>query len=105
LGEFVVPFDLATWAIATAIAGLSYIIFGITAFGAAMFTVPLLSLLFPLQFVLPLCVLLNVAATLALGSRFSKEAEWQELKSREAVQRVAAVLILAIGSSLVIRAF
>lgn len=80
LGGFLVPFDLATWAIAAAIVGLSYIIFGITAFGAAMFTVPLLSLLFPLQFVLPLCVLLDVAAALALGSRFSKEAEWQELK-------------------------
>jgi uncharacterized protein len=80
LGGVVVPFDFATWAIAAAIVGCSYIIFGITAFGAAMFTVPLLSLLFPLSFVLPLCVLLDVAAALALGSRFSKEAEWRELK-------------------------
>jgi uncharacterized membrane protein YfcA len=86
-----VPFDLSTWAIAATIVGLSYIIFGITAFGAAIFTVPLLSLMFPLEFVLPLCVLLDVAAALALGSRFSRDADWGELKWMVVFSLVGAI--------------
>lgn len=74
------PFDLATWAACAAIVALSYIIFGITTFGAAMFTVPALSFFFPLDFVLPMCVLLDVSAAFALGSRFSKDADRGELK-------------------------
>ena len=58
----------------------AYVIFGISAFGAAMFTVPSLSYFFPLEFVLPLCVLLDVSASLALGSRFSRDADRGELK-------------------------
>ena len=74
------PFDLATWAACAVIVGVSYVIFGITAFGAAMFTVPALSLFFPLAYVLPMCVLLDVSAAFALGSRFSREADRGELK-------------------------
>lgn len=74
------PFDFATWAACAAIVGVSYVIFGITAFGAAMFTVPALSYFFPLSFVLPMCVILDVSAAFALGSRFSKEADRGELK-------------------------
>lgn len=74
------PFDLATWAACAAIVALSYVIFGITTFGAAMFTVPALSFFFPLDFVLPMCVLLDVSAAFALGSRFSKDADRGELK-------------------------
>lgn len=74
------PFDFATWAACAAIVGGAYVIFGITAFGAAMFTVPALSYFFPLSFVLPLCVLLDVSAAFALGSRFSRDADRGELK-------------------------
>lgn len=74
------PFDLATWAACAAIVAVSYVIFGITTFGAAMFTVPALSFFFPLEFVLPMCVLLDVSAAFALGSRFSKDADRGELK-------------------------
>lgn len=86
------PFDLFTWAIAAAIVGFSYIIFGITAFGAAMFTVPLLSLLFPLEFVLPLSALLDVAAAFFLGSRFSGEADKTELRWMVPFTAIGAVL-------------
>ena len=65
--------------LAVIVAG-AYVIFGITAFGAAMFTVPALSFFFPLDFVLPMCVLLDVSAALALGSRFSRDADRGELK-------------------------
>lgn len=74
------PFGPGTWAICALIVGASYVIFGITAFGAAMFTVPALSYFFPLSFVLPMCVILDVSASFALGSRFSKDADLGELK-------------------------
>lgn len=74
------PFDAATYAASAVIVAGAYVIFGISAFGAAMFTVPALSFLFPLDFVLPMCVLLDVSAAFALGSRFSKDADRGELK-------------------------
>jgi uncharacterized membrane protein YfcA len=74
-----VPFDLPTYAIAAAAVFASYVLFGITAFGAALFTVPILSFFFPLDFVLPLSVLLDVAAALAVGTRFSRAADRSEL--------------------------
>jgi uncharacterized membrane protein YfcA len=74
------PFGFGAWAACAAIVAASYVIFGITAFGAAMFTVPALSYFFPLSFVLPMCVILDVSAAFALGSRFSKDADPGELK-------------------------
>lgn len=75
----IVPFDLTTFAIAAAVVLGAYIIFGVSAFGAALFTVPILSHLLPMEFVLPTCVLLDVAAALAVGGRITREAEWAEL--------------------------
>ncbi len=76
----VFPFDLPTWTACAAIVAGAYVIFGITTFGAALFTVPALSFFFPLKFVLPMCVLLDVSAALALGVRFSGDADRGELK-------------------------
>jgi uncharacterized membrane protein YfcA len=42
--------------------------------------VPILSHFLPLDLVLPMCVLLDVSAAFALGVRFSREADWSELK-------------------------
>ncbi|HEX9686340.1 MAG TPA: sulfite exporter TauE/SafE family protein [Burkholderiales bacterium] len=75
-----VPFDLTTFVIAAAVVAGAYVIFGISAFGAALFTVPVLTHFLPLDFVLPMCVLLDVSAALALGVRFSREADWSELR-------------------------
>lgn len=75
-----IPFDLPTFLIAAVVVAGAYVIFGISAFGAALFTVPILSHFLPLDFVLPMCVLLDVSAALALGARFSREADWSELK-------------------------
>jgi len=75
-----IPFDWPTFAACAAIVAGAYVIFGISAFGAAMFTVPALSYFFPLEFVLPMCVLLDVSAALALGSSFSRDADRGELK-------------------------
>lgn len=75
-----IPFDLPTFLIAAAVFVGAYVIFGITAFGAALFTVPILSHFLPLDFVLPMCALIDMSAALALGVRFSREADWSELK-------------------------
>ena len=75
-----IPFDLTTFVIAAVVVAGAYILFGISAFGATLFTVPILSHFLPLDFVLPLTVLLDVSAALALGVRFSREADWSELK-------------------------
>ena len=85
------PFDLPMFAIAAAVVLGSYVIFGISAFGAALFTVPILSHFLPLDFVLPMCVLLDVSAALALGVRFSREADWSELKWMVPTSLVGAV--------------
>lgn len=75
-----IPFDLQTFLVAAAVVAAAYVIFGISAFGAALFTVPVLSHFFPLDFVLPMCVLLDVSAALSLGVRFSRESDKSELK-------------------------
>jgi uncharacterized membrane protein YfcA len=75
-----IPFDLSLFAIAAAVVFGSYVVFGISAFGASLFTVPILSHFLPLDFVLPMCVLLDVSAALALGMRISREADWSELR-------------------------
>jgi uncharacterized membrane protein YfcA len=80
LAYMTLPFDLPTFIIAAAVVGSAYIVFGISAFGAALFTVPILSHFLPLDFVLPMCVLLDVSASLALGVRISRDADWSELK-------------------------
>lgn len=87
-----VPFDLQTFLIAAAAVAGAYVIFGISAFGAALFTIPVLSHFFPLEFVLPLAVLLDVSAALALGARFSRAADKSELKWLAPFSLIGAVL-------------
>ena len=87
-----IPFELHTLAITALVVVAAYIIFGISAFGAALFTVPVLSHFYPLDFVLPTCVLLDVAAALAIGTRFSREADIGELKWMAPASLAGAVL-------------
>jgi uncharacterized membrane protein YfcA len=75
----ILPFDLTTYAVAAVVVFGAYVIFGISAFGAALFTVPILSHFMPLDYVLPMCVLLDVSAAFALGVRFSREADKTEI--------------------------
>ena len=49
-----IPFDLPMFVIAAAVVAGAYVIFGISAFGAALFIVPVLSHFLPLDFVLPI---------------------------------------------------
>ncbi len=86
------PFDVQTFALAALVVATAYIIFGISAFGAALFAVPALSHLYSLEFVLPICVLLDVAAALALGARFSRDADKSELTWMAPASLIGAVL-------------
>ncbi len=99
-----IPFDLPTLALAAMVVAAAYVIFGISAFGAALFAVPALSHLYSLDFVLPVCVLLDVAASLALGTRFSREADKSELKWMAPASLVGAVLGVTLLVSLPQRA-
>src|SRR3954470_24632611 len=74
-----IPVELHILFASALIVAAAYVIFGISAFGAALFTVPALSYLYPLDFVLPVCVLLDVSAAIAIGTRFSRESDKREL--------------------------
>ena len=65
-----------------AIAFLGALIFGITGFGAALFTIPLATHFVPLRFALALFVLVDIAAALSVGLENPKNAvrrEWTRL--------------------------
>ena len=91
-----IPFDLQTFIVAATVTFGAYVIFGVTAFGAALFTTSVLSHFFPLEFVLPLCVLLDVLASLALGRRFSRDADITELKWMAPFSLIGAVVGVAL---------
>jgi uncharacterized protein len=65
------------YAAAAVLAG--YFIFGISGFGAALITVPLLTHLWPPQLVLPVMAVLDVAAALIVGVAERRHAERGEL--------------------------
>jgi uncharacterized membrane protein YfcA len=88
----IVPFDAPLFAFSAAVVVAAYVLFGISAFGASLFTVPLLSHFMPLERVLPMCVLLDVSAALMLGIRFSHEADRAELVRMAPACLVGAIL-------------
>ena len=87
-----IPFEFHSFIISALVVAAAYVIFGISAFGAALFTVPALSFLYPLEFVLPVCVLLDVSAAIAIGTRFSRESDKRELMWMAPACLVGAVL-------------
>ncbi|MFA5912951.1 MAG: sulfite exporter TauE/SafE family protein [Burkholderiales bacterium] len=58
---------------------LGYVIFGMVGFGATITNVPLLAHLLPLRFVVPLAMLLDLFAAVALGTRLRGQANRAEL--------------------------
>lgn len=58
----------------------AYFIRGITGFGSALISVPLLALSQPLQFAVPLVLALDFTASLVLGGTNTKKADWAEIK-------------------------
>ncbi|MHB1352748.1 MAG: sulfite exporter TauE/SafE family protein [Thiobacillus sp.] len=66
-------------AAAAAILLAAYFIRGITGFGSGLIAVPLLALFMPLQFVVPLVLLLDFTASLVLGGLHFKRVRWDEV--------------------------
>jgi uncharacterized membrane protein YfcA len=58
----------------------AYFIRGITGFGSALISVPLLALSQPLHFAIPLVLALDFTASVILGSTNNKKANWSEIK-------------------------
>ncbi len=57
----------------------AYIIFGISGFGSTIIAVPLLAHLYPLQFVIPVIVLLDCIGAISMGARLRADVNKAEL--------------------------
>jgi hypothetical protein len=57
----------------------AYFIRGITGFGSGLISVPLLALFLPLQFVVPLILLLDFTASIVIGGLHFKRVKWDEI--------------------------
>lgn len=71
---------LGTWIQAALIVTASYVVFGLSGFGAAIFGVPLLVHLFPLRFAVPMMLVFDLCAGLLLGLRNRSLVDWRELR-------------------------
>jgi uncharacterized protein len=74
------PFPLETLVAVPLVGLLAYIILGISGFGSALVTIPLLVHFLPLQSVVPLVVTVDFLATASNGLRFREQVEVDELK-------------------------
>jgi uncharacterized protein len=74
------PFPVETLVAIPLIGLLAYIILGISGFGSALVTIPLMVHFLPLQTVVPLVVVVDFLATLTTGLRFRDEVETAEVK-------------------------
>lgn len=57
----------------------AYVIRGITGFGSGLIAVPLLALFLPLQFVVPLLLLLDFTASIVIGGFTFSRVKWNEI--------------------------
>jgi len=57
----------------------AYFIRGITGFGSGLIAVPMLALFLPLQFVVPLVLLLDFTASIVIGGLHFKRVQWDEV--------------------------
>jgi uncharacterized protein len=74
------PFPLETLIAVPLIGLLAYTVPGISGFGSALVTIPLLLHFLPLQYVVPLVVMVDFLATVSNGVRFRAHVEVAELK-------------------------
>lgn len=85
------PVSYESLALAALIVTFAYFVFGVSGFGAAVVSVPALSHLWPMTFVLPLCGLLDFSAALALGMSFGKAARRDELVRMVPLSLIGAI--------------
>jgi uncharacterized protein len=70
----------AILAITLSILLAAYFIRGITGFGSGLIAVPLLAHFLPLQFVVPLCLVLDFTASLVLSRHGRRQVRWDEIR-------------------------
>lgn len=58
----------------------AYFIRGISGFGSGLIAVPLLALFLPLTFVVPMILITDFSAALALGAHTRRHARWEEIR-------------------------
>lgn len=96
------PFEILpieTLALAALIVAGAYVIFGLTGFGSTVVAVPLLALILPLKFAVPMMMLLDLTATLVLGARLRKG-----IRVDEVVWLIPFILAgMALGLTLLIK--
>jgi uncharacterized membrane protein YfcA len=80
VSQTAMPFPLETLVAVPLVGLLAYIILGISGFGSALVTIPLLVHFLPLQSVVPLVVMVDFLATVSNGVRFREHVEVAELK-------------------------
>jgi uncharacterized membrane protein YfcA len=85
-------------AAAAAIFLAAYFIRGITGFGSGLIAVPLLALFQPLQFVVPLVLLLDFTASLVLGGLHFRRVQWSEIR----ILIPFSIMGVALGTSLLV---
>lgn len=73
------PVDLESFAFVAVVVTCGYFVFGLSGFGAALVAVPIISHVWPVQFVLPIFTLLDFVAALSMGTRQRKVADRSEL--------------------------
>lgn len=80
-----IDLPLTTLLAAAAIVTLGYVVYGLTGFGSSIVAVPLLALLFPLRFAVPMMLVFDLLTGLLLG-----------LKNRRALSRTELLRLLPI---------
>jgi uncharacterized membrane protein YfcA len=79
MGELL-GYPLALWIVAPLVILFAYTVFGISGFGSTVIAVPVLAIWLPLTVCVPLMVLLDVAASLFVGSTGHRHISRPELK-------------------------
>ncbi|MFL6653849.1 MAG: sulfite exporter TauE/SafE family protein [Sulfurifustis sp.] len=90
------PVSFESLAIAALVVTCGYFVFGLSGFGSALVTVPVVSHLWPVQFVLPVLALLDVSAGMYLGVRHHEQAERGELTRMIPLAFIGAVIGVAL---------
>jgi hypothetical protein len=75
------PFPPETIAALALVALVAYVIVGISGFGSALVSIPLLAHFLPLTIVLPMLVMVDFTATLTNGLKFRRDIDVNELKT------------------------
>jgi uncharacterized membrane protein YfcA len=73
------PVPLNELLIAAVMIAAAYLVFGISGFGSGLVAIPVLSYLWPVQFVLPIMVVLDCLASSSVVLRERRHADWREL--------------------------